>query len=268
MQVTILWLLSDPASAGQLTTNQFGAELHWETDVVPFQLNPGGKHGLSHDAIEEVVIEAAEQWSDIEGSWLDLTYEGRTDAETHTSGDGVHAIFFVDEWTEDPDLLALTYTYSYEDGAISHFDIAINTDGHAWTTEGSEDSNDLLNALVHEFGHAVGLDHSDDDEASMFSQTSVGEVIKRDLSEDDVLTYASLYDGYYPYPDTGMGCSTAGGSSGGVTGPTGAGGGAYPTFGDSAGCSFVGGGSHALALLAGLLVAFRRRTVGRNEVSP
>ncbi len=56
MQVTILWLLSDPASAGQLTTNQFGAELHWETDVVPFQLNPGGKHGLSHDAIEEVVI--------------------------------------------------------------------------------------------------------------------------------------------------------------------------------------------------------------------
>lgn len=93
----------------------------------------------------------------------------------------------------------------------------------------------------------------------MYSQTSVGEVIKRDLAEDDVLTYASLYDGYFPYPDTGMGCST-GGSASGVSGPTGAGGGAYPSFDSSAGCSFVGGSGHMMALIAGLLVAFRRRS--------
>ena len=97
----------------------------------------------------------------------------------------------------------------------------------------------------------------------MFSQTSVGEVSKRDLAEDDVLTYATLYDGYYPYPDTGMGCSTAsGGSSGGVSSPGAGGGGAYPDFDGSAGCSLIGGGGHALALLAGLLVAFRRRSDG------
>ncbi len=263
MQATFLWLLSSAATAGQLTTNQYGAELHWEDDYVPFQLNPGGKHGLDHDEIESVVIEAAEQWRGIDGSWLELSYEGRTEAETYTSGDGVHAVFFVDEWADNPDLLALTYTYSYEDGAISHFDIAINTDGHSCTTKGSEDSNDLLNALVHEFGHAVGLDHSSDTEASMFSQTSVGEVAKRDLAEDDVLTYATLYDGYFPYPEASMGCSTSGGSNGNgssVSGPTGAGGGAYSPFDSSAGCSLVGGSGQMVALFAGLLVAFRRRT--------
>ena len=100
----------------------------------------------------------------------------------------------------------------------------------------------------------------------MFSQTSVGEVSKRDLAEDDVLTYATLYDGYYPYPDTGMGCSTAGPASGGVSSPGAGGGGAYPSFEGQAGCSFVGGGGHALALIAGLLVAFRRRSDG-TEVS-
>lgn len=266
MQVLIPWLLSSSAVAGQLTTNQYGAELHWETPYVPFQLNPSGKHGLGHDEIEGVVEDAAAQWRDIEGSWLELTYEGRTDAETHSSGDGVHAVYFVEEWTENPDLLALTYTYSYEDGSISHFDIAINTDGHAWTTKGDDDSNDLLNALVHEFGHAVGLDHSEDHEASMFSQTSVGEVSKRDLAEDDVVTYATLYDGYYPYPDTGMGCSTAGPASGGVSSPGAGGGGGYPSFDGGAGCSLVGGSGHALALIAGLLVAFRRRSDG-TEVS-
>ena len=59
MQVTFLWLLSSAAVAGQLTTNQYGAELHWETEYVPFQLNPSGKHGLDHD--EMVLYNRREQ---------------------------------------------------------------------------------------------------------------------------------------------------------------------------------------------------------------
>ena len=105
MQVSALWFLSSAAMAGQLTTNQHGAELHWETEYVPFRLNTSGKHGLDPNEIENAVIEAAAQWSGIEGSWLDLSYEGPTDATSHTSGDGVHAIYFVDEWTENLSLI-------------------------------------------------------------------------------------------------------------------------------------------------------------------
>ena len=257
-----LWLLCSIATAGQVTVNQHGSTLHWETDMVPFQVNPEGNHGLDPDEVTAAVIEAAEQWNTIEGSWLEIVYEGDTDATSHGSADGAHAVFFNDDWTENPDLLALTYTYSYEDGSITHFDIAINTDGHEWTTKADPQKNDLLNALVHEFGHAVGLDHSQDTEASMFSQTSIGETLKRDLAEDDVLTFASLYDGHYPYPETTAGCSTTGGGSDDslFISPS-AGGGAYPSFDNSAGCAAVGGGGagHGIALLAGLLIAFRRR---------
>ncbi len=261
MHVCVLWLLGGVAFGGSLTTNRFGESLHWESDYVSYGLNPSGKHGLSHDAIEETVLEAAAQWEGIEGSWLQFGYEGQTDIDTYDNEDGAQVIFFVDEWdpSQNPDLLALTYVWSFDDGSISHFDMAINADGHEWSTDGDPDKNDLLNALVHEFGHVSGLDHSSDEEATMFFQTSVGELIKRDLSEDDIVTYASLYGGSYPYGDTGYGCSTAGTSAGSIGSVSASGGGAYPSFNGPTGCATFGGGGHLLALFAGLMAVQRRR---------
>ena len=79
-----------------------------------------------------------------------------------------------------------------------HFDIEINSDHHAWATDGRADAYDLANAITHEFGHSLGLDHSDDPEATMAPTVPMGEIQKRDINADDL-------DGFdHLYPDDGI----------------------------------------------------------------
>jgi len=190
-----LGLLTGVAHGGSVTNNHYGQPLRWETDRIAFRLNPSGDHGLDPNAIEMALTDAVAQWQSISPDWLELAYEGRTDVDQASIDDGVHTIFFTDEWDEtlDPDLLALTYVWSYEDGMISHFDMAINTAHHTWGTDGADDSNDLCNAITHEFGHVLGLSHSGVNEATMYHETEVGEVHKRDLDVDDMRTFLALY---------------------------------------------------------------------------
>ncbi|MFT4976430.1 MAG: hypothetical protein ACI8S6_002327 [Myxococcota bacterium] len=210
-------LVSASALAGNRTVNSSGAALGWQLDVVPYTIDPDGKHGLDVDEVVDAINTSAAQWQ-LEGSWIELVYEGEVDADESAYND-IHEIFFVDEWSAklDPNLLALTYVWSQSDGEILHFDIAINADDHAWGTAGEEDRNDLSNAMTHEFGHALGFDHSEIEEATMFSRTSTGETSKRDLAEDDMALFADLYGGSFPFSELGgMSCSTVRGGPAGL----------------------------------------------------
>ena len=68
-------------------------------------------------------------------------------------------IYFESDWAHDPALLAVTYLWSDPEGRIISFDLTLNARDD-WSIDGSPGSNDLLNTLSHEFGHAVGIDHS------------------------------------------------------------------------------------------------------------
>ena len=129
--------------------------------------------------------------------------------------DGVNAIFFDEDWTEDPALLGLTYVWSTAQGDIVGFDMAINSDDHAWSTDGRADSNDLLNTMSHEFGHALGVDHSPSIEvATMYPASTLGEVLKRDLDDDDVEAILYLYaESDNAAEEMNAGCSTVSGKS-------------------------------------------------------
>jgi len=52
---------------------------------------------------------------------------------------------------------------------------------------------DLENVVTHEMGHFLGLAHSTDREATMFASSVAGEVIKRDLSPDDIVGICTVY---------------------------------------------------------------------------
>lgn len=68
-----------------------------------------------------------------------------------------------------------------------HFD-----DEHLWSTTGATTALDVQSVALHEFGHILGLQHSNIASAVMFPTIGVGE-IKRELTRDDRDGISDLY---------------------------------------------------------------------------
>ena len=250
-----------------------GEPVTWVERSVPYYLNTDRMEDLSEADIEEAIRAASDVWSssnfDTEESTFDFSYQGTTKGVGADFSDGEHVVSFDNSWTHDASLLAVTHVWSDSSGAITHFDIEINIDGVEWTITGEEGKHDLQNSMAHEFGHALGLEHSDDTEATMAATTSEGETTKRDLHSDDILGVANLY----PYqeqdePDNSISNddgseNSSGGSSGGsvdnpVSGPSNSGSGSGPVALENSGCSTAPTSILWLGILA--LFQVRRRT--------
>lgn len=200
MIISSLFLYFSSASyAWEVKTTAQGNPLHWKTSTIPIHYNPEHS-GLSSQQVSTAIEQAAQAWS---YSFTTLQNEGETTQRAITYEDEHHAILFSDNWNEDPDILALTYTWSKNDGEIVHFDIEMNADDFAWSTDGNSETHDLQNTLTHELGHALGLDHSNISQATMAPSSTMGETSKRALHEDDKEGHSYIYS--HPLENSGSG---------------------------------------------------------------
>ena len=204
----LLALIASDANAWEVRLDPSGQEMSWNTSNITYSINPTGRHTLTSAAINTLAAAATRNWAaPLEGQLL-FTQGENTDIRKPDHADNVNAIYFDDEWAQDPSLLALTYVWSNPQGEIIGFDLAVNSTDHTWATDGRTDSNDLLNTLSHEIGHALGIDHSPDvAPATMYPSSPAGEVQKRDLHDDDVAAAVYLYASDGEAQKTG--CSTA-----------------------------------------------------------
>ena len=151
------------------------------------------------------------------------------------------------KWTHGGAVLALTsLTYDTGTGEIVDADLELNNATFVYSATPEDDEVDLENTVVHEAGHCLGLDHSKDKHATMYEKAPLGEVKKRDLTDDDREGYCALYGPNAPPYVTR---SQKGNGSGG---------------GDSCSAGARGGAGPAgllLALALGLLGLVRRRSV-------
>ena len=245
-----------------------GQVVTWKKDVVPFELNTDNAPSLTEEEVEQAIVAAAEQWDGDEvGAHTTFKYDGSSKKNGADLSDGVHLVSFDTTWNKDPSLLAVTHVWSDANNEIVHFDIEINADGISWSTTGDPNKFDLHNTMTHEFGHALGLEHSDDSQASMASTTSVGEVSKRDIHEDDVQGFLTLYpenEGGQATDNSAEDNSNSNSSGGGsvdnalIDAPNSTSGSAGPVNLEKAGCSSIGGQSWVSLSLIGL-IAYRRR---------
>lgn len=109
-----------------------------------------------------------------------------------------------DCWEFDPGVIAMTtVTSSNCSGRILDADIEFNAASFRFTAVDGPRCDkagqsgcvemDLQNTLVHEIGHLIGLDHSDDRNATMFRSASAGETSKRKLGQDDRAALCAVY---------------------------------------------------------------------------
>ena len=84
-----------------------------------------------------------------------------------------------------------TRCYSSGD-KILEADINVNL-YFSFANNGMAQFYDVQNSLTHELGHALGLNHSSNTEATMYGSTMKGETKKRDLHSDDLNGYWAIY---------------------------------------------------------------------------
>ena len=187
-----LLLMSITALAFQIELTGSGAEQHWEVSKVPYFINLEGSTKLDPKLVREAITQSSDIWMTSDFTFV---YEGETkERRAHFGENNPSVVYFEDSWDQSPGVLALTYRWSSNStGKIIHFDLAINNTHHDWSTAGEAEKHDLQNALTHEFGHALGLAHSEVPEATMAPTAPLGETQKRDLHEDDVKGVVYLY---------------------------------------------------------------------------
>ena len=180
----MLILICSSAYAWEAQTTNSGAEQHWGVSEVNYFINLEGDHGLELEAAETAITAAADVWKTDD---FQFVYEGEGKLSTPDYQDEEMTVYFESNWTQDPNILAMTYNWASSDtGELVHFDMAINIEYSDWQTNGGADTHDLQNAIAHEFGHAVGLGHSEVPEATMAPTAPLGETQKRDLHDDDI----------------------------------------------------------------------------------
>lgn len=208
-----LLLVGAQAQAYAVKQNEAGDPLRWIDGNLGYWVNPENAQGISASQFRFMTDAAAFSWSSVQGVSLNFEYLGETSASGADYTDGKNIVYFEDEWPEewDPSFLALTFTWSIEGGEIIAFDLAINEDDFDYTATGRGETNDLMNMLTHEFGHVIGLSHSEVEGATMYHQARTGETDKRNLALDDEEGARYLYGDLLA---ARAGCATAAGPSG------------------------------------------------------
>jgi hypothetical protein len=105
-----------------------------------------------------------------------------------------------------------TTTYDTYTGQIVDADIEMNGEGFVFSATATTTVMDIQNTVAHEAGHTLGLDHSSDDEATMWNDAESGETKKRDLIQDDIDGLCFVYPAgqntprYYLFGDNQILC--------------------------------------------------------------
>lgn len=229
-----------------------GEAVTWTERSIPYHLNTENLDYITDLDIESAISASSSVWNsssfENEDSSFQFTLQGYTKNQGADFSDEEHIISFDKSWTQDPSLLAITHLWSDSNGNIVHFDIEINMDDAEWTLSNEEGKHDLQNSMAHEFGHALGLEHSDNSEATMAPSTTEGETQKRDLHQDDILGVVSLYPVQEstdnPSTEDPQNSNSGGGQGGGsvsngISSPTNSGAGRSPVSLEQSGCSTV-----------------------------
>src|SRR5262249_1599274 len=116
-------------------------------------------------------------------------------SEYRSDAPNVNVIFFEENGWTGGDIehrLAGTKAHYSKDGEILDADIAINSTMRDFTVGDNNVKEDLVSVVTHEVGHFLGLDHSDQPEALMYSTYSTG-AVRRDLAKDDIDAICTVY---------------------------------------------------------------------------
>jgi hypothetical protein len=226
-------LRAPPALAYVRYMTSTGHGFFWPQTCVPVSVYPAsmmdanGNMEMTLDEIVHATTAAASAWSGGQNACTYLEINVTTsDATPPKAGlDYTNAVLFrVQSWSYAAEALAITSVFvDKADGRIIDGDIEVNDKNFEWTDldlDPAAKKQDLQNALTHEMGHLIGLDHTcfangtpgpvptdnngneipncDNAPAAvqattMFASAIPGDTAKRTLEPDDIQGVCDIY---------------------------------------------------------------------------
>lgn len=164
----------------------------WTTSTVPYYVNPANLD-LDAGRAEGAVRFGADTWALQSSAHIALVYAGTTSGTT-VQNNSKNEVFFRNASNGS----AVATTYSYYSG-----DKILDTDIVFWDgafkffsgTSGCSGGMYIEDIAAHEFGHALGLGHSETSGATMYASVSYCSQALRTLAADDIAGIEAVYPG-------------------------------------------------------------------------
>jgi hypothetical protein len=182
-----------------------GKPIFWPSPCIGFSVQQDASDQMPLEVALEVFRTAFEQWmnADCGGGTtprIDLIDFGPITCDQHEynqkGGNANIIIFRDDDWPHEGsiNILALTtVTYNRDTAEIYDADMELNSANVELTTGDTNVKFDLRSIAVHEAGHFLGLAHSEEVDATMFTDYSPGTMDLRTLSPDDMEAICAAY---------------------------------------------------------------------------
>lgn len=192
------------------TGSDIGPSLYWPKREIPWVVNDAFTSDIPDDdlTLEQLKL-SFQEWENVDCSDITLPYQGalpglKAGFNDQSGAVNYNVVVFLDHgWAYDPGVIAVTTNaYQQANGEILDSDIEINSDLFQFVNvdvgcDGLKGQMDLRNAITHEVGHIVGLDHPPatikNRETTMFASAPPCETKKRSLHEDDIMGICSIY---------------------------------------------------------------------------
>lgn len=184
--------LSACALAAGLTsaTGAYTTYSSWGTLNVPFYVNPANLD-VSASAATSALQAGMNAWNTQSGTGFRFNYAGQV-STTSTGYDNKNVVVFRNE--SNGSTIASTYVWT-SGGLLRDADIVFWDGGYKFFTGSSGCSSGayIEDIATHEFGHALGLQHSSATDATMYPTYSACSTGMRSLSSDDIAGAQALY---------------------------------------------------------------------------
>ena len=199
-----------------------GVIVRWYKQTVTVVYDSQGTPDVAGQAEFFAIDSARTTWNEVPCAHPVLEGGGTVEGKMPAEDQNLNLLYFwqdAEGWNkEHPDVgstvIALTTLYyDPNTGAIHNFDMEFADFNHDFTVTDIPQRvrYDLQSVCTHEFGHALGLDHSKDPTATMYPKMTVGDTSMRVLAQDDIAGLCSIYGAQWSAPVNESGSGGGGG---------------------------------------------------------